>query len=65
MTPPFPASRHIIRADGTVLAESSATDCHREFTRLAAEYPGEVIAAEWLSPGGWVRWLTSIPRGES
>jgi hypothetical protein len=31
---------------------------HAEVQRLAAKYPGEVIALEWLGNMGWVRFLT-------
>ena len=31
---------------------------HAEVQRLAAQYPGEVIALEWLGNRGWVRYLT-------
>lgn len=60
-----PAPRRIVRADGTVLAEPSAADCHREFDRLAKEYPGEEIAAEYRNGLGWVRWLTTCKRGDA
>ena len=60
-----PAPRRIVRADGTVLAESSAADCHREFDRLAKEHPGEVIAAEHWNGQEWVRWLTTCNREDA
>jgi len=60
-----PAPRRIVRADGTVLAEPSAADCHREFDRLVKEYPGEVIAAEHWNGQGWVRWITTCKREDA
>ena len=30
---------------------------HAELQRLAAEHPGKLVAAEWLGPLGWTRFL--------
>ncbi len=44
----------------TVLAEypgEEARKVHQDIQRLAAEQPGQLIAAEWLGPLGWTRFL--------
>jgi hypothetical protein len=38
-------------------AEALGSRVHQELRRLAAEYPGRYVAAEWLGPRGWVRFL--------
>jgi hypothetical protein len=43
-----------------VLAEypgEEARKVHEELPRLAAQNPGRVVAAEWLGPLGWTRFL--------
>ncbi len=45
-----------------VLAEHKGADVsgkrlHAEIQRLAARHPGRCIAAEWLGPLGWTRFL--------
>jgi hypothetical protein len=35
----------------------SGTQLHEDLQRLAAEHPGRCIAAEWLGPLGWTRFL--------
>jgi hypothetical protein len=43
-----------------VLAEypgEEARRVHQDIQQLAAQYPGRLIAAEWLSPRGWKRFL--------
>ena len=41
----------------TVLAEVEASAVHAEIGRLAEKHEGAILAAEWLSPLGWRRWL--------
>jgi hypothetical protein len=38
-------------------AEVSGTRLHADLQRLAAEHAGRCIAAEWLGPLGWTRFL--------
>lgn len=45
-----------------ILAEYKGPDIsgnrlHSDVQRLAAEYPGRWVAAEWLGPLGWTRFL--------
>ena len=43
-----------------VLAEvpgDEARKVHEDIQRLAAQHPGRVVAAEWLGPLGWTRFL--------
>jgi hypothetical protein len=43
-----------------VLAEvpgDEARKVHEDIQRLAAQNPGRVVAAEWLGPLGWTRFL--------
>lgn len=50
----------LLAEDGSmasVLAEPSAAVAHAEVRRLASEHPGLTVAAEWLGPRGWIRWL--------
>jgi hypothetical protein len=35
----------------------SGTRLHAELQRLAAEHSGRCVAAEWLAPLGWTRFL--------
>jgi hypothetical protein len=35
----------------------SGNRVHGDVQRLAAEYPGGWVAAEWLGPLGWIRFL--------
>jgi hypothetical protein len=60
--------RLVLLADGDdstverVLAEYSGTETngkgvHEDIQRLAAAHPGRCVAAEWLSPLGWTRFL--------
>jgi hypothetical protein len=38
-------------------AEISGKRLHEDVQRLAAEHPGTWVAAEWLGPRGWTRFL--------
>ena len=38
-------------------AEGRGKDVHAEIERLAATHPGKCLAAEWLGPLGWTRFL--------
>jgi hypothetical protein len=38
-------------------AEVSGNRLHAEVQRLAGDHAGEVVAAEWLGPLGWTRFL--------
>ncbi len=38
-------------------ADVSGNRLHADVQRLAAEYPGRWVAAEWLGPMGWTRFL--------
>jgi hypothetical protein len=38
-------------------AEVSGTRLHADLQRLAAEHAGRHVAAEWLGPLGWTRFL--------
>jgi hypothetical protein len=38
-------------------AEVSGKRLHEDLQRLAAEHPGRCVAAEWLGPLGWTRFL--------
>ena len=38
-------------------AEVTGTRIHQDIQRLAAEHPGQLVAAEWLAPLGWTRFL--------
>ncbi len=38
-------------------AEISGKRLHADLQRLAAEHPGRHVAAEWLGPLGWTRFL--------
>jgi hypothetical protein len=38
-------------------AEVSGAKLHAEVRRLAGEHPGRLVAAEWLGPLGWTRFL--------
>jgi hypothetical protein len=60
--------RLVLLADGEdsapaeVLAEYKGADVsgrrlHADLRRLAAEHPGRCVAAEWLGPLGWTRFL--------
>ena len=45
-----------------VLAEFTPPDVrgskvHAELQRLAGDHPGKLVAAEWLGPLGWTRFL--------
>jgi hypothetical protein len=44
-------------------AEVSGKRMHADFQRLANEDRARRIAAEWLGPRGWVRFLWAVPRG--
>ncbi len=35
----------------------SGTKLHADLQRLAGEHPGRCVAAEWLGPLGWTRFL--------
>jgi hypothetical protein len=35
----------------------SGNRLHADLQRLAAEHPGRCVAAEWLGPLGWTRFL--------
>ena len=35
----------------------SGTKLHADLRRLSAEHPGRRVAAEWLGPLGWTRFL--------
>jgi hypothetical protein len=35
----------------------SGTKLHDDLQSMASEYPGRCIAAEWLGPLGWTRFL--------
>jgi hypothetical protein len=37
--------------------EISGTRLHKELQQYAAERPGRIVAAEWLGPLGWTRFL--------
>lgn len=39
-------------------AEPRGKDIHVEIERLAARHPSRHIAAEWLAPLGWTRFMT-------
>jgi hypothetical protein len=48
-------------AVASVLAEypgEEARRLHEQMPQLAAQHPGRVVAAEWLGPRGWTRFLT-------
>ncbi len=38
-------------------AEVSGTRLNQELQQLAAAHPGRTVAAEWLGPLGWTRFL--------
>jgi hypothetical protein len=38
-------------------ADVSGKRLHAELQRLASEHPGVLVAAEWLGPLGWTRFL--------
>jgi hypothetical protein len=38
-------------------ADVSGNRLHADVQRLAGEYPGRWVAAEWLGPTGWTRFL--------
>lgn len=38
-------------------AEVSGNRLHAEVQRLSEEHPGRCVAAEWLGPLGWTRFL--------
>jgi hypothetical protein len=38
-------------------AETGSAGVHAEVQRLAAEHRGKCVAAEWLGPLGWTRFL--------
>lgn len=38
-------------------AEVSGARVHADVQRLAADHPGRAVAAEWLGPLGWTRFL--------
>lgn len=38
-------------------AEASGTRLHQDVQRFAREHPGRCVAAEWLGPRGWTRFL--------
>ncbi len=38
-------------------AEGPGQDVHADLDRVAAEHPGRLVAAEWLGPLGWTRFL--------
>jgi hypothetical protein len=38
-------------------SEVSGKRVHTDVQRLADEYPGRCVAAEWLGPLGWTRFL--------
>jgi hypothetical protein len=38
-------------------AEAPGKDVHAEIDRLAGEHSGRLVAAEWLGPLGWTRFL--------
>jgi len=38
-------------------AEATGNRLHAEVRRLADEQPGRYVAAEWLGPRGWTRFL--------
>ena len=38
-------------------AEADGTGIHTDVQRFAAEHPGKHVAAEWLGPLGWTRFL--------
>lgn len=44
-------------------AQVSGRRVHVELQRLGAAHPGQVVAAEWLGPLGWVRfaWHQKAP----
>jgi hypothetical protein len=42
-------------------AEVSGKRVHADFQKLAREHRGRRIAAEWLGPRGWVRFLWAAP----
>jgi hypothetical protein len=37
--------------------EASGVKVHGDLARFAAAHPGKVVAAEWLGPLGWTRFL--------
>ena len=38
-------------------AEGPGKDVHADLDRVAAEHRGRLVAAEWLGPLGWTRFL--------
>lgn len=44
--------------------EISGRRLHEDLQRFAAEYPKRIIAAEWLGPLGWTRFLWTGPRAD-
>lgn len=67
-TSPRIPRRMVLLADGedspaeTVLAEYrgpeiSGRRVHEDVQRFAAQHPGRFVAAEWLGPLGWTRFL--------
>ena len=37
--------------------EPTGTRLHADVQEMAAEHPGRMVAAEWLGPLGWTRFL--------
>lgn len=37
--------------------EGRGKDAHAAIENVAAQHPGKVVAAEWLGPRGWTRFL--------
>lgn len=44
--------------------EARGKDIHAEIERQAAKIPGKIIAAEWQSPLGWIRFMTCKKPGK-
>ncbi len=38
-------------------SEGPGQDVHADLDRIATEHPGRLVAAEWLGPLGWTRFL--------
>lgn len=49
-----PVSRVLAEYEGT---QVSGKRLHQDLTRLAQEHRGALVAAEWLGPLGWTRFL--------
>jgi hypothetical protein len=48
-------------AVAAVLAEYPGEEAHKvheAIQQFAAQHPGRIVAAEWLGPRGWVRFLS-------